>query len=348
MPKIIVFICLLLVTCDVSAQEAGIMSYTKAKPLVYEDAQDLWPYSFLNAEGKPEGYNIELVDLLMKELNIPYIVRLKPQHEVFMDLKDRKADLTLGLAAGYHDAYGLYGHNAITLFTQSVATPKSQSVEIKTFRDLSKPDVKVIVSDSSLCHHLMLDYGWAEHAIPCRDMKTMIQQVNDQGEGQIVWNTLALKWLIHHYHLHHLVLTPVKIDKSQSQEKNCQNDGAQNVSFVIDNVLGHNDYYGPVGILHIGIKHPAIHSVVFHTTGAALVIHHLFSYLVIQRVSSQGCNVLDFFLEHTTLLGMYEIGAVMVNDKTIGMLRETFLVAFMNQHVFLPMTQTEPFDCWVT
>ena len=211
MPKIIVFICLLLVTCDVSAQEAGIISYTKAKPLVYEDAQDLWPYSFLNAEGEPEGYNIELVDLLMKELNIPYIVRLKPQHEVFMDLKDRKADLTLGLAAGYHDAYGLYGHNAITLFTQSVATPKSQSVEIKTFRDLSKPDVKVIVSDSSLCHHLMLDYGWAEHAIPCRDMKAMIQQVNDQGEGQIVWNTLALKWLIHHYHLHNLVLTPVNM-----------------------------------------------------------------------------------------------------------------------------------------
>ena len=80
--------------------------------------------------------------------------------ETFNDLKSGKSDLTLGLAVGYHDEYGLYGKNAVTLFTQSVVTPKSKPVQIKTFRDLSKPGMQVIVNSNSMCYHLMLDYGW--------------------------------------------------------------------------------------------------------------------------------------------------------------------------------------------
>ena len=45
--------------------------YTKEHPLVYEDVWDLWPYSFLNDNGEPEGYNIDLIRLMMDRLNIP-------------------------------------------------------------------------------------------------------------------------------------------------------------------------------------------------------------------------------------------------------------------------------------
>ena len=193
------------------AQTDSARVYTKENPLVYEDAWDLWPYSYLNDEGQPEGYNIDLINLLMDELHIPYVIRLKPQQEAFQDLKARTSDLTLGLAAGFHDEFGLYGRNAITLFTQSVVTPKGNPVKIKTFRDLSKPEVQVIVNDSSLCHHLMLDYGWADHAIVSRNLKEAIQQVSTKKEGQIVWNTLSLKWLIHHYNINNVELTPVNM-----------------------------------------------------------------------------------------------------------------------------------------
>ena len=81
---------------------------------MYEDAWDLWPYSYINDDGQPEGYNIDLIGLLMNKLNIPYVIRLKHQQQVFEDLKDKKADLTFGLAAGFHDEYGLYGRRART------------------------------------------------------------------------------------------------------------------------------------------------------------------------------------------------------------------------------------------
>ncbi len=193
------------------AQSDSTRIYSEQEPLIYEDCWDLWPYSFLNDNGEPDGFNIELIKMLMKELNIPYVIKLKAQQEAFDDLKAGKSDLTLGLAVGFHDAYGLYGKNAITLFTQSLVSPKNQPIKIKTFRDLSKPDVKVIVNDSSLSHHLMLDYKWGKNAIVSKDMRESIQEVSNKGEGLIVWNTLSLKWLMRRYQIENLQVTPINM-----------------------------------------------------------------------------------------------------------------------------------------
>lgn len=194
-------------------QTAGTFAreYTEEKPLIYEGVWDLWPYAFLNDNGEPEGYNVDLIRLVMKRLNIPYVIKLKSSEEAFNDLKSGKSDLTLALAVGYHDEYGLYGKNAVTLFTQSVVTPKSKPVEIKTFRDLGKPGLKVIVNHTSMCYHLMKDYGWEENAIPEKDIREVIQRVSAKEEGQIVWNTLTLKWLMHRYLIDNLQLTPVNM-----------------------------------------------------------------------------------------------------------------------------------------
>ena len=93
----------------------GGIAYTKEHPLVYEDVWDLWPYSFLDEEGEPEGFNIDLIKMLMNELNIPYIIKLKPSGEAFRDLRDGRSDLMLGLQVGFHDEFGRYSENAVTL-----------------------------------------------------------------------------------------------------------------------------------------------------------------------------------------------------------------------------------------
>ncbi len=192
-----------------NAQQVHSRSYTEEHPLVYEDAWDLWPYSFLNENGHPDGFNIELIQLICDELNIPYVIKLKSRQDAFDDLRDGKSDLTMALSAGYHDEYGQYGKNTITLFTQSVATPKDKPIEVYNFKDLGSH--KVIVNDNSLCHHLMKDYGWGDNAIPTKDIRTSIRQLSVNEEGQIIWNTLSLKWIIHQFQLDNLQITPVNM-----------------------------------------------------------------------------------------------------------------------------------------
>ena len=195
------------------AQSDTTRVFSTNSPLIYEDVWDLWPYSFLNDNGDPDGFNVDLIRLLMKELDIPYVIRLKPSSEAFRDLKEGKSDLMLGLAVGFHDEFGKFSKNAVTLFTQSVVTPKNKEVVIKRFRDLSNH--QVIVCDSSLAYHLMQEYGWSENAIPVGDMSEAIQEVSAKEEGQILWNTLSLKWLMQRYHIDNLELTPVNMQHGQ-------------------------------------------------------------------------------------------------------------------------------------
>ena len=194
---------------DTYMPQPRVKEYTKESPLVYEGSWDLWPYTFLNDQGEPDGYSVDLVRLIMKKLDIPYVIRLKPTAQAFNDLKEGRSDLMLGIAAGFHDEYGLYGETALTLFTQSVVTPKSKPVKIHTFKDLATE--RVIVNDGSLCHHLMQDYGWESNAIPSRDLKETLLEMSANEEGQVVWNTLSLKWLLRRYQLDNLRLTPVNM-----------------------------------------------------------------------------------------------------------------------------------------
>ena len=200
-------VCWIGLSAYAASQKENIRNYTPERPLVYEDVFDLWPYSFLNENGEPDGYNVELIRLMLKELDIPYVIKMKPKQECFQDLKAGKSDLMFGLAAGFNDGFGRYSSNTVTLFTQSVATPINNPIQIRTFRDLEKHEVTVW--DGSICHHLMNDYGWGNNAKPTKFMGDAIRKMSQTGEGQIVWNTLSLNWLIKKYQIDNIQITPV-------------------------------------------------------------------------------------------------------------------------------------------
>lgn len=182
--------------------------YTKEHPLVYEDAWDLWPYVFLDDAGKPTGYNVELIELIMKELNIPYKIQLKPTHQALEDLRNGHSDLMLGMVAQFHDDYTRgYGKSIIHLFTHSLVHLESEPQHVYSLEDLATQ--KVIVHEGSFSHHLMLDRGWGGNALPYVDMDKAVQTASANGHVQILWNTMSLKWLINKYHATNLTLSPV-------------------------------------------------------------------------------------------------------------------------------------------
>ena len=208
---------------SVSTQQEPVKRlYTKDSPLVFEDAIDLWPYSFRAENGEDMGYNIDLLHALMEKLSIPYIVRLKERREVLNDLKARRADLTYGMDAHFHNTYGKYGKSIVHLFTHSVVWPVDKPQRIFIQDDLGKE--KVMVHDNSFSHNLMITHGWQDNAIPLKDMKQAILQLSEDENGQMLWNTASLKSLIHMYHIENLQIAPV--DMSDGEYKFMSNDEA--------------------------------------------------------------------------------------------------------------------------
>lgn len=183
--------------------------FTTEHPLVYEDAWDLWPYVFLNENGDPDGYNIDLLRLIFKELDIPFIIRLMPTTDAQKDLNEGKSDLMLRMDAEFTRDKGHFSQNIVQLFTHSVVTPKDQPVNIESGKNLKRHTV--IVHDGSYSHHLIAKNHWAHRIEAYDDMKEAIQEVSSLDNGIIVWNTMSLKWLMQKFHTDNLVITPIDL-----------------------------------------------------------------------------------------------------------------------------------------
>ena len=203
----------LLVACHLSlgitlAQQNkdSIVVYNDKRPLIYEDAWDLWPYVFLNENGEPDGYNIDLLKMIFKELDIPYEIRLRPTLEAQKDLKDHKSDLMLRMDADFARHNSSYGRTIVQIFTHSLVKPKGQAVNAKNGKELSR--YPVIVHDKSFSHYKLKENGWAKEIIPYEDMKEAIQNVSTENNGIILWNSMSLKWLMTKYHTDNLEIIP--------------------------------------------------------------------------------------------------------------------------------------------
>ncbi len=190
-------------------QGSLVREYTEENPLVYEDAWDLWPYVYLNERGEPEGFNVDLLKEIFRDLKIPYVIKLKSTREALEDMKAGRSDLMLRLTTSFHADYAHYGRETVQMFTHSMVKPKSQKVEGNTMEDLGK--YKVIVHTGSLSHRMLLDNGQKSQILPFNDMKEAIQKVSSLNKGIIVWNTQSLKWLMNKFQTQNLELVPINV-----------------------------------------------------------------------------------------------------------------------------------------
>ena len=192
-----------------AAQNDSIRVFTTERPLIYEDAWDLWPYVFLNENGEPDGYNIDLLKLIFKELDIPYVVKLKPTLEAQEDLKNDKCDLMLRMDASYSKDNNSFSKNIVQLFTHSVVVPKDKHIHIRHGKDLE--NYRVVVHTGSFSHYYILKKNLGKEVVPYDDMKTAIHDLMTRGDGLILWNTMSLKWLMKKYQTENLALQPIDL-----------------------------------------------------------------------------------------------------------------------------------------
>jgi PAS domain S-box-containing protein len=241
--KIILGLALLIPGTVSAAPQDSIIVYNQNKPLIYEDAWDLWPYVFLNTSGEPDGYNIDLLKLIFKELDIPYIIKLKPTLEAQSDLRNKQSDLMLRMDADFARSNSSYGQSIVQLFTHSIVVPKSKNMDIRDVNDLNGH--RVIVHEGSFSHHYLLDHKINVQIEAYDDMRDAILKVSTENDGIILWNTMSLKWLIQKYQTDHLQLIP--IDLPYGEYKFFSNDHhllAQMDS--VYNVLRANDRLTPI------------------------------------------------------------------------------------------------------
>lgn len=187
--------------------------YTIERPLVYEDIWDLPPYTFLNKDGEPSGFNIDLIKTILRKLDIPYIIRLRATADAYNDLKKGKSDLMLGMHTAYHSQFGRYGTSVVGLFTHGVVHPKHDKPQIRSVEDLKK--YKVGMQRNSVSHRYMVTSGMEAYIQPTDDINDAILKLAARDSGEVLWNTLSLEYTLRKYDLNNLEITPVYIPNGE-------------------------------------------------------------------------------------------------------------------------------------
>lgn len=207
-----IVVLIVVITCGTQssqAQELQERTYSDNNPLIFEDAWDYWPFAFANEDGDPNGYNIDIIRLMLNRLNIPYVIRLKHYGQVRQDIQNDSADLTCALKADYNNDIGVYGDAVLTQLTHSVLSPKKQAVTIRTLNDLRNH--AAYVHSNGFLHNLMKQNALENSAQPYNDMKELCLNINKTDSGKVIFNTQALQWLINKYHLDNVRLTQMNI-----------------------------------------------------------------------------------------------------------------------------------------
>ena len=63
-----IVVLIVVITCGTQssqAQELRERTYSDNNPLIFEDAWDYWPFAFANEDGDPNGYNIDIIKLML-------------------------------------------------------------------------------------------------------------------------------------------------------------------------------------------------------------------------------------------------------------------------------------------
>lgn len=94
--------CLLAVFDSITLPAKDAYGFSEEHPLVIVCDWDFNPFEFLNSSGEPDGYNKEVLDLILSRLGIPHQFVMQEWHVAMKMFEKREADLIHALASNYH------------------------------------------------------------------------------------------------------------------------------------------------------------------------------------------------------------------------------------------------------
>ena len=192
----------------VSAQQ--IHEYTDEQPLVIVCDWEFPPYEFSNDGGQPDGYNIELLDLILNRLKIPHRYVMQEWYQATERFEKREADLIHALSFNYKQRPYVTTRNLVHYYRiKSVrlkATPPLTHIS-----QLAEGDTIIVKNN---------DYAPLQ-ILTCDSTPAFTMQYHSPREGltgvsqgrykYFLWGERPIEWKIKEFRLDSLVTDAIDI-----------------------------------------------------------------------------------------------------------------------------------------
>ncbi len=171
--RLAVFLCaatLLILIPALNGRAQKLQSLSGQKVLIVRGDHDYPPYEFMK-NGKPAGFNIDLIRAVAKELNLKIKIDLGPWNEVRQELEDGKIDILSGMYySGDRDKQVDFSVPHVFI---SYALFVRDDSDISSLQDLSGKDV--LVQKGDLANDLLKEREETVNIIPVPDISDVLQ-----------------------------------------------------------------------------------------------------------------------------------------------------------------------------
>ena len=183
--------------------------YSEEHPLVIVSDWDFRPFEFLDVEGHPAGYNVEVFNLILDKLQIPHKFVMQEWHVATDMFKKHEADLIHALFYFYEDRPYVSTHKFINYYNLKVAR-RADVPPLTHIRQLQENDTVLLKKDdyAALALHAMSDLPFVMDYHSPKDGLTGIRR----GKYKYyIWGELPLNRKIQELGLDSLVLDDIDI-----------------------------------------------------------------------------------------------------------------------------------------
>ena len=120
--------------------------YTDEHPLVVVCDWDFRPFEFLDSEGQPAGYNIDVLDMIFERLDIPHKFVMQEWHVATNMFQHREADLIHALFFFYRNAPYVSTHKYLNYYNLKVVR-RADTPPMRPLHSLGPTDTVLLKKD---------------------------------------------------------------------------------------------------------------------------------------------------------------------------------------------------------
>ncbi len=204
----------LLSLCHIQTAEAlFIREYTEDHPLTIVSDWEFPPYEFLNDRGEPDGYNVEVLGLILTKLEIPHRFVMKEWYQCTETFERREADLIHALTFKYKQRPYVMTQNMITYYNLRVARHK-KTLPLNQIGKLTEEDTLILKKNDYAALHIA-EIGDRVFKTEYHSSREALTGIRNGKYKYYIWGEIPLGMKIREYGVEDVVLDEIDIPTSE-------------------------------------------------------------------------------------------------------------------------------------
>lgn len=145
----------------------GAVQAAPSRQLVIKGDRAFPPYEFINEQGEPDGFNVELIRAVMEKVGMPYTLSLEYWPQVVKEFKEGKVDVITGIMYSNQRAE-VFKFGAIHTFVYQNVIYRRGRTPITEIENLE--GLRIVVQDGAITHEMLENLAIRAHIIVVPDL----------------------------------------------------------------------------------------------------------------------------------------------------------------------------------